>query len=422
MPGSYLSCGWNCFDGLVVLISVGSALGGNSAVVRVLRMMRVLRPARLIARFGGMRLAMELLLRTLPEVLDVLAIYLCFLDVFAILGVQLFAGKLGSCKHFQAQFSLNPLDLFSPTELEVRKSRASCETAGGTWENPQFGSFDNIFSSALLLFEISTLEGWPSVVYAGIDATGVDLAHVRDAHPSQSIFFVLWVGLGSMTLLNLFVGVLVSAFQELRAQEEGYYLLSGAQKQWVEMMKMMMSVRPVRRILEPQEPWRAACYSLAKQPQFETCVLCIIVLNTLSMSLDSFDPANPEADSPTLDYINNACTGVFVFEAFIKISAFSFGEYIREHWHKFDFVIVVSAVLAWVVEVLIAESGSQPTLLGALRMIRRELWTFDLRNARRADVCPGHCYVLPYARPSLQCCASCAPSASSSRSAACACC
>ena len=55
-------------------------------------MFRVLRPLRLISRCEGMRLAVTLLIRALPGVLDVLLVYVLFLVVFAILGVQIVVG------------------------------------------------------------------------------------------------------------------------------------------------------------------------------------------------------------------------------------------------------------------------------------------------------------------------------------------
>ena len=87
-PGAYLASGWNRLDAFVVIASLVGVIGGNAPAFRVLRVLRVLRPLRLISLFPGMRLAVTLLLKALPEVLDVLAIYLCFLDVFATLGVQ----------------------------------------------------------------------------------------------------------------------------------------------------------------------------------------------------------------------------------------------------------------------------------------------------------------------------------------------
>ena len=40
------------------------------------------------------------------------------------------------------------------------------------WQNPRMGHFDDFPSAMLLLFESATFEGWPDVMFAGIDAAG----------------------------------------------------------------------------------------------------------------------------------------------------------------------------------------------------------------------------------------------------------
>ena len=70
---------------------------------------------------------------------------------------------------------------------------------GGLWANPAFGNFDDIAAAALLLFEMAGMEGWPDVMYQGIDAVGVDEAPVRDASVASGLFFVLCIVVGPRT-------------------------------------------------------------------------------------------------------------------------------------------------------------------------------------------------------------------------------
>lgn len=120
---------------------------------------------------------------------DVILVYALFLDVFAILGVQLFAGKFGSCDGeasdgarggLMALESLSGPRLAAGMDAAGLLTRSECEAAGREWINPSFGHFDNIASAALLLFEMASLEGWTTVMFVGIDARGVELAPVRD--------------------------------------------------------------------------------------------------------------------------------------------------------------------------------------------------------------------------------------------------
>ena len=54
----------------------------------VLRAIHVLRPLRLIARLSGLRQVIKLLGVVMPRIMNVVAVFLLFLLVFSLLGVQ----------------------------------------------------------------------------------------------------------------------------------------------------------------------------------------------------------------------------------------------------------------------------------------------------------------------------------------------
>ena len=53
-----------------------SLVSDSSPALRAIRVLRVLRPLRLIARFGNLRLVVELFVRTLPSVFNVMLVVL----------------------------------------------------------------------------------------------------------------------------------------------------------------------------------------------------------------------------------------------------------------------------------------------------------------------------------------------------------
>ena len=83
-------------------------------------------------------------------------------------------------------------------------SRSGCLASGCTWSNPPFGDFDHIGSALLRLFEISTLEGWTELLWAGMDASQVDESPVHERSFYLSLYFVLWVLLSAFVLFDLF--------------------------------------------------------------------------------------------------------------------------------------------------------------------------------------------------------------------------
>ena len=62
-----------------------------------MRILRVLRPLRLVSRNPGMKLIISSLLKALPAVVNVLGVMLALMAVFAIWGMQMYLGAMGSC-------------------------------------------------------------------------------------------------------------------------------------------------------------------------------------------------------------------------------------------------------------------------------------------------------------------------------------
>ena len=93
-PTSFLRSQWNIFDGFVVLLTLFEDVvePSHASVTMLLRTMHALRPVRAIGRFGGLRMLVKLLGLMWSRVLNVVAVYLLFLLVFSLLGVQLYAG------------------------------------------------------------------------------------------------------------------------------------------------------------------------------------------------------------------------------------------------------------------------------------------------------------------------------------------
>ena len=77
----------------------------------------------------------------------------------------------------------------------------------------------------LLLFESSTMEGWPDVMYDAIDATTPGHVPERNASKAQGLYVIAWVLVGGMFLLNVFVGVIVDKFAHIKRVEARARLL-----------------------------------------------------------------------------------------------------------------------------------------------------------------------------------------------------
>jgi hypothetical protein len=126
--------------------------------LKALRALRALRPLKMISRNPGMKLIVTSLLSSLPSMTNVTIVCCLFLLIFAIMGVDTFAGTFGRCS------------LSDPLELEKLKilSKVDCENAGYSWDTPP-ETFDNTLVGFRTLFEMMSTEGWIDVMNNGID-------------------------------------------------------------------------------------------------------------------------------------------------------------------------------------------------------------------------------------------------------------
>ena len=60
----------------------------------------------------------------------------------------------------------------------------------------------------MTLFVVASLEGWPDIMIATVDATGVDKGPAKEATPIYAVFYMIFILIGSFFLLNFFIGVL----------------------------------------------------------------------------------------------------------------------------------------------------------------------------------------------------------------------
>jgi len=77
-----------------------------------------------------------------------------------------------------------------------------------------FANFDDSINSMFLLFEMTTTEGWIDVMHRGVDATSIDWAPVENNAEWRKILFMLFTIFGSLFILNLFLEVVVSTFDD----------------------------------------------------------------------------------------------------------------------------------------------------------------------------------------------------------------
>ncbi len=191
--GLFWRSGWNWFDFIVVGIALVPAAGAWA----VLRSLRVLRVLRLLTVVPQLRHVVAAFLHSIPGLFGVVAVMTIFFYTAAVLATTLFGPAF-----------------------------------------PQW--FGTIGRSLFSLFQIMTLESW---------SMGI-VRPVMEVFPWAWAFFVPFIMIATFTILNLFIGIIVSTMQELATLPDPL----APQKETREILsRIEESVRDLRQKLDKME-------------------------------------------------------------------------------------------------------------------------------------------------------------------------
>ncbi|SEN36630.1 voltage-gated sodium channel [Mesobacillus persicus] len=151
----YFSDRWNVFDFTIVIASL---IFYTTPFVSVLRLIRVLRLLRMIPAIPALRKIIDSLMKSIPALTGILGLSVLIFSIYAIIGTTFFSEVL-------------------PDEF--------------------FGSFH---TSLFTLLQVVTFESWASQV----------ARPVMEAIPWSWAYFVSFIIIGSLVILNLVVAVILS--------------------------------------------------------------------------------------------------------------------------------------------------------------------------------------------------------------------
>jgi len=199
-PLRYFSDGWNVFDFSIVAVSVVSLLfpGFNGAFVAVFRLARVLRVFRIVRTIPKLQLLVNVLLKSIPSIGHVGLLLAVIFYIYGVMGVFLF--KENDPLHF-GTLSMSLISLFRVVTLE-------------DWTDLMY---INLFGCDHSIWGYSVAEGCITPAPAGWVSI---------------LFFISFVIVGTMVVLNLFIGVIMNSMEEakLDAQHQFEVTLEGREE------------------------------------------------------------------------------------------------------------------------------------------------------------------------------------------------
>ncbi|XP_044597543.1 sodium channel protein para isoform X4 [Cotesia glomerata] len=359
----YFTNAWCWLDFIIVMVSlinfVASLCGaGGIQAFKTMRTLRALRPLRAMSRMQGMRVVVNALVQAIPSIFNVLLVCLIFWLIFAIMGVQLFAGKYFKC------VDMNKTTL----SHEIIPDRNACKAENYTWENSPM-NFDHVGKAYLCLFQVATFKGWIQIMNDAIDSREINKQPIRETNIYMYLYFVFFIIFGSFFTLNLFIGVIIDNFNEQKKKAGGSLemFMTEDQKKYYNAMKKMGSKKPLKAIPRPRWRPQAIVFEIVTDKKFDMIIMLFIGLNMLTMTLDHYQQT--ETFSNVLDYLNMIFIVIFSSECLMKIFALRY-HYFKEPWNLFDFVVVILSILGLVLSDIIEKYFVSPTLLRVVRVAK----------------------------------------------------
>ena len=100
-------------------------------------------------------------------------------------------------------------------DKHIVPNKTICLAMGYSWLKSNV-NFDNVLSGFIALLQMGTFSGWYDILADMMDSPAKkDLQPSFNAHPAYALYFVIFIVVGVMFMLNLFIGVIVDNYSSV---------------------------------------------------------------------------------------------------------------------------------------------------------------------------------------------------------------
>lgn len=368
---------FNRYDAFVVAISVielvvVEAGDVSSLGLPVFRAVRLLRLLRYTAYWTPLRALVSRLTDRMGVILSLLVLVQLMILIFALLGMQLFGGRL--------------------------EGRATFDAFGWAY---------------MSVFQVLTGENWNEVMNAAIVGSG-GVESIKGGF--AALYFVILIVVGDFVILNVFLAIAVDcldvvldAIDDQRGDEEEE---TRRRKRAIARAAMLLrqnkgtlgdsgvkidddvlavaatsSVKDIPPhssffVFQPGNGFRVWCNNTRNHRFFDPFILICIAISSICLAIE--DPLDLNSDlNGYLNYFDQVFLGVFGLEMLIKFVALGLvahkGAYMRDVWNLIDMTAVISSLIA----VILTEIGTGGGGASAIRVLRVIRVLRPLRSVKR---------------------------------------
>lgn len=184
-PHRYFMDPWNIFDFLIVVVCWLAVFLPNmeAGFVAAFRLARILRVLRLVHALPQLKLLVDAMLKSIPSMGYVGILLLLLFYIYGVMGYFLFGKN-------------DPVH------------------------------FGDLSTSIITLFQITTLEGWSDIMFLNVHGCDDPFYGLEGGCPEPKAlgiwalsYFISFVLIGTMIILNLFIGVIMNSMDEVRNEQ-----------------------------------------------------------------------------------------------------------------------------------------------------------------------------------------------------------
>ena len=362
---AYLQSAQNRIDLFVLVMALAETTGAGafigSSTTKVIRLMKVMRPVRLLLRSDGLRKIIEALIASLKPMFYATLFLLIMCAMFSVTGMAFFRNKFHSC---------------TDSNLDGLKGEGRAECTGSyisgrgyyearVWSAPPWGShFDSLASSVIVLFRVLTLN-WSTYYQYAQDAYDVNLQPVPGFSMSlASLYFHVFLLVGSFFGLNLFASFMCDTFYSLQGTEQL------EEVQWLGVIQMLKSHQPRKRRRPPKNIISTSLRQLLASSMWQNfSALCLLLNVTFMGSTHSTQDAS---FTLFLDEQNTVFFALMCAEAGLHLVSLGPQLYLSTGAHQFD-IFLITGTAATMIFADTLRSLSQGTRILRLFKFLRQL-------------------------------------------------
>ncbi|HFA52028.1 MAG TPA: ion transporter [Bacteroidetes bacterium] len=184
-PWRYFKDPWNIFDYIIVVVCWLAVFlpGMDADFVAVFRLARILRVLRLVHALPQLKLLVDAMLKSIPSMAYVGILLFLLFYIYGVMGVFVFGKN-------------DPVH------------------------------FGDLLTSIVTLFQITTLEGWADIMFLNVHGCEDAVYGLEGGCPKPKasgiwamVYFISFVLIGTMIVMNLFIGVIMNSMDEVRNEQ-----------------------------------------------------------------------------------------------------------------------------------------------------------------------------------------------------------